>query len=78
MDRYRSSSQLGRDESLSGGRAEERIAELEAVFSEPDFYAKHANDQVQLQQELEKFRAEAARLYDRWEELETKKNSATV
>ncbi len=66
----------GMEDAIS--KAEERIAELEAVFSEPDFYAKHANDQVQLQQDLEKFRAEAARLYDRWEELETKKNSVTV
>ena len=66
----------GMEEAIS--KAEERIAELESVFSEPDFYAKHANDQVQLQQELEKFRGEAARLYERWEELEIKKNSATV
>lgn len=55
-------------------KAEMQIAELEAVFSDPDFYAKHGSDHVKLQQELETVRAEAARLYDRWEELETKKN----
>ena len=44
-------------------------AELEAVFSDPDFYAKHGSDHVKLQQELETVRAEAARLYERWEEL---------
>lgn len=54
---------------------EEKIAELEAVFSEPDFYAKHAADSTAMQKELEELRAETARLYARWEELELKKNS---
>lgn len=55
---------------------EERISELEALFQLPDFYAKHGHELPRLQRELEDARNESARLYARWEELETKKAAA--
>ena len=51
-------------------KIEGRAEEIEAKFSEPDFYEKHGDQSLGLQQELEEARAEAARLYERWEELE--------
>ena len=51
---------------------EREIAELEAVFSDPDFYTKNGSRSSELQAELEKLRARCDQLYARWEELETK------
>ncbi len=50
--------------------AEEKVAELEAVFGDPDFHRKHGVRTAELTEELEAARAEAARLYARWEELD--------
>ena len=58
--------------------AEERIARLEEIFQQPDFYAKHGHELPRLQQELEDARGESARLYARWEELESKKQAALI
>ncbi len=55
------------------GLAEEKIMELEEIFSDPDFFTKHGTRTQELQTELEAARAEAARLYARWEELETRR-----
>jgi len=51
--------------------AETRAAEIEAMFSSPDFYAKHGSESAALQQELADKKAEAERLYARWEYLLT-------
>ncbi len=51
-------------------QAEEKISGLEAMFSAPDFFAVHGGRINELQQELSDARAEAERLYIRWEELE--------
>lgn len=53
--------------------AEEKIAEIEACFGDPDFFEKYGSRSAELQRELDAVRAEAARLYQRWEELENKR-----
>ena len=52
---------------------EEKISELESLFGDPDFFAKHGARSAELQAELDAARAESARLYARWEELEAKR-----
>ena len=61
---------------------EERIMEtegeverIEGVFASPDFHARHGENSKELQVELEEARAESARLYARWEELEAIANA---
>ncbi len=53
--------------------ADERVSEIEVLFGAPDFFAKHGDRTTELQTELDKARAESARLYARWEELEAKR-----
>lgn len=52
--------------------ADEAVAKLEAMFGDPDFFAKYGAQTAELQAELEAAREESARLYARWDELETK------
>jgi ATP-binding cassette subfamily F protein uup len=54
--------------------AEEIVLQIESVFSEPDFYEKHAKDVNELNSRLEEARLAVQQLYSRWEELEDKKN----
>jgi len=54
---------------------EARISEIEAVFSEPDFFAKHGSESAALQKELNGLRECTDALYARWDELEQKKQS---
>jgi len=49
---------------------EERVEEIDAMFEDPDFYAKHGDDAQALADEREKTKAEVDELYVRWEELE--------
>jgi len=49
---------------------EERIAEIEAMFADPDFHRKHGPDGPALHEEIEAKRANLETLYARWEELE--------
>ncbi len=53
--------------------AENIISGIEAKFGDPDFFSKHGNQAAQLQEELEAAKAAAAKLYARWEELESKR-----
>ena len=53
--------------------AESKIAEIEACFGDPDFFEKYGSRSAELRRELDAARAEAARLYQRWEELENKR-----
>lgn len=53
--------------------ADDAVAELEAVFSDPDFFAKYGTQTAELQAKLDAARAESSRLYARWEELELKR-----
>lgn len=58
--------------------AEEACVSLESLFAEPDFYAKHGHDAVQLQAKLEQMRRDIPALYARWEELEQKRQLSQV
>jgi ATP-binding cassette subfamily F protein uup len=49
---------------------ESRVHELETTLNNPTFYATRAVDAPRLVAELEAARAEAARLYARWQELD--------
>ena len=43
---------------------------IEAIFSEPDFYAKHGTRTIELTAELETAKRKVETLYARWHELE--------
>lgn len=49
---------------------EERIAEIDAMFADPEFHQKHGAQAVDLHQEQETARQKLETLYVRWEELE--------
>jgi ATP-binding cassette subfamily F protein uup len=49
--------------------AENKVAEIEGLFAEPDFYQKHASDLAAFEAKLRGARDEVARLYTRWAEL---------
>ena len=51
-------------------RAESRVHELEATLNDPAFYASQASEAPRLIAALETARAEATRLYARWQELD--------
>lgn len=50
--------------------AEQEAADIENIFSSPDFFEKHARRTSELNQQLEEAKQKIAQLYDRWEELE--------
>lgn len=54
--------------------AEENVARLEGLFSQPDFFEKHGLEAAGLTVELSAARGEVARLYERWAELEEIEN----
>ncbi|MBO4345676.1 MAG: ATP-binding cassette domain-containing protein, partial [Victivallales bacterium] len=54
-------------------KAEQEVADIEALFLLPDFHQKYGKQTNELKERLEKGRAEVARLYARWEELESLK-----
>ena len=53
--------------------AEEKVSEIETCFSDPDFFAKYGSRAAELQRQLDDAKAECARLYERWDELESKR-----
>lgn len=50
---------------------EGRVAELEALLNDPSFYVTQAREASGLLAELEDRKAEVARLYARWQELDS-------
>ncbi|HEY6228213.1 MAG TPA: ABC transporter C-terminal domain-containing protein, partial [Verrucomicrobiae bacterium] len=50
--------------------AEQKIADLEALFLEPDFHRRHGHRTAEIQSDLASAKDHAAKLYARWEELE--------
>jgi len=54
--------------------AEAKVAELETMFSAPDFHAKYGKQTQQMLADLNAAKAEVERLYARWDELESLKN----
>lgn len=55
--------------------AETQVAELEAIFASPDFHAKYGRQTAELTSRLAAAKAEVERLYSRWSELESIRNS---
>jgi ATP-binding cassette subfamily F protein uup len=53
--------------------ADRRVAEVEALLSDPLLYSQRGGEVAGLQARLAAAREEAARLADRWEALEAKK-----
>ena len=49
--------------------AEEKVAELEAIFSSPDFFAKYGHQTTELQTQLDSARSTVEYLYSRWQLL---------
>ena len=52
---------------------EAEVARIEGLFADPEFFRKHAAQVNQLTHELEVAKANVAKLYKRWEELEALK-----
>jgi ABC transport system ATP-binding/permease protein len=50
--------------------AEDKVANLEQTFADPEFYQKHGKDYAALEAELKTARERVVKLYDRWAELE--------
>ena len=61
----------GMEEAIAA--AEEKVTEIETCFSDPDFFAKYGSRAAELQRQLDDAKAECARLYERWDELESKR-----
>ena len=61
----------GMEEAIAA--AEEKVSEIEDCFSDPDFFAKYGSRAAELQRQLDDAKAECARLYERWDELESKR-----
>ncbi len=55
-------------------KAEKEEAEIEKIFTSPDFYQKYATKTNELNQRLEEAKEKVKKLYERWEELENIKN----
>ena len=56
-------------------KAESEVEEIEKIFSLPDFFEKHATKTTELNLKLEAAKEKVKKLYIRWEELESLKNS---
>ena len=57
------------EETITG--FEEQLALLDAEFAQPDFYLRHKDDWQELEAQQKNTRERIAKLYKRWEELET-------
>src|ERR1017187_8791087 len=55
---------------------EAEVARIEGLFSNPEFFRKHATQVNQLNEELEAAKKSVAQFYARWEELEAIKTAA--
>jgi ATP-binding cassette subfamily F protein uup len=51
---------------------ESEIERIEAMFADPDFFTKHGEQSVELQNELTDLKEQLEKFYARWEELEAK------
>jgi ATP-binding cassette subfamily F protein uup len=55
--------------------AEDEVKKIEEIFMLPNFYELYANKISELNKNLEEAKLKVKNLYDRWEELESKKNN---
>ncbi len=53
--------------------AEAEVERIEKIFTAPDFYLKYAEQTNELNSQLEEAKEKVKKLYERWEELERKK-----
>ncbi|MGE5798653.1 MAG: ABC-F family ATP-binding cassette domain-containing protein [Ignavibacteria bacterium] len=53
--------------------AESEIERIEKIFTSPDFYLKYAEQTNEFNKQLEEAKEKVKKLYERWEELERKK-----
>mgnify|MGYP003494259976 FL=1 len=56
-------------------QAETEVEEIEKIYSSPDFFEKYATQTNELNIKLETAKEKVKKLYNRWEELESLKNS---
>lgn len=52
-------------------KAEAAVTDIEDIFTLPDFHARYGRQAAELTRKLEEAKAEVARLYDRWQELDS-------
>lgn len=52
---------------------EDEVNRIETIFSAPDFFEKHGHEAKELHEQMEALKLEIQQLYDRWQELESKK-----
>jgi hypothetical protein len=57
---------------------EARVAELDDLFAQADFYEKHGDKAAELNEELANLKSQIEKLYARWEELDNLKISLVV
>ncbi len=60
----------GMEQAIATAEAEQ--SEIEALFADPDYYARHGSRTAELQARLDALKVLINALYSRWEELETK------
>jgi len=56
-------------------QAESEVEAIEKIYSSPDFFEKYASQTNELNFKLEQAKEEVKKLYNRWEELESLKNT---
>jgi ATP-binding cassette subfamily F protein uup len=54
--------------------AETEVERIEKIFTSPDFYVKYAEQTNELNRQLEDAKEKVKQLYERWDELERKKD----
>jgi ATP-binding cassette subfamily F protein uup len=54
--------------------AESEVERIEKIFTSPDFYLEYASQTNELNQQLAEAKEKVKMLYERWDELERKKN----
>ncbi len=55
--------------------AEEKVASIEAIFADPNFHEKYGARTQELTQEMDAAKADVEKLYARWEELSSRRDS---
>lgn len=58
--------------------AEQEVADIEAIFTLPDFHVKYGKQTDELNKKLAEAKTRVEQLYERWEYLENVKNGLTV